>query len=29
MSFSDGFFLAISLVVMAYLAFALFRGERL
>jgi hypothetical protein len=29
MSLSDGVFLAISLVVMAYLAFALFRGERL
>jgi hypothetical protein len=29
MSFSDGIFLAISLAVMAYLAFALLRGERL
>ena len=29
MSVSDGVFLAISLAVLAYLAFALLRGERL
>jgi hypothetical protein len=29
MSFSDAVFLAISLAVMAYLTYALFRGERL
>ena len=29
MSFTDGLFLAISLLVIAYLAYALFRGERL
>ena len=29
MSFSDGVFLAISLLLMAYLAYALFRAERL
>jgi K+-transporting ATPase KdpF subunit len=29
MSFSDGVFLAISMLLMAYLAYALFRGERL
>lgn len=29
MTVTDGVFLAISLAVMAYLAYALFRGERL
>ena len=29
MSFSDGVFLAISLVLMVYLGFAMLRGERL
>jgi hypothetical protein len=29
MTFADGVFLAIALLVMVYLAYALFRGERL